>query len=57
MPCIFLCPRCGQASNDGRPDPTPRVCAPCRSLESERQGDAVRLFEPTPTQLEGQMSF
>jgi len=53
----FLCPRCGQSSDDGRADSTPRVCAPCRALEAQPQGESVRLFEPAPTQLPGQLGF
>jgi len=57
MPMHFLCPRCGQSSDDGRADSTPRVCAPCRALEAQPQGESVRLFEPAPAQLPGQLGF
>lgn len=46
------CHRCGQwAMLDGD------RCEPCRKLEREPQGEAVRLFEPAPTQMPGQMTL
>lgn len=44
------CPRCGQRGGE-------TVCPPCRKLEREPQGETVRLFEPAPTQLEGQLTL
>jgi len=32
-------------------------CRPCRDAEHEPQGDVVRLFEPAPAQLEGQLTL
>jgi hypothetical protein len=46
-PCI----RCGQMSDAAS------VCASCRSGEREPQGEAVRLFEPAPSQIPGQLGF
>jgi hypothetical protein len=42
------CPRCGQMSDRAS------RCGVCKALEREPQGEAVRLFEPAPAQLEGQ---
>lgn len=33
------------------------VCESCQSADREPQGEAVRLFEPAPTQITGQLSF
>lgn len=44
------CPRCGQTG-------TADVCGACRKLEREAQGESVRLFEPAPTQLPGQLAL
>jgi len=35
----------------------PMVCDTCRKAEREPQGEAVRLFTPAPTQLDGQLSL
>jgi hypothetical protein len=45
------CSRCGQMSDAAG------VCASCRTLERKPQGETVRLFEPAPTQLPGQLNF
>jgi hypothetical protein len=34
-----------------------RVCDPCRTLERKPQGETVKLFEPAPNQMPGQLSF
>lgn len=58
-----VCIRCWQSTLqplgalDLSKPPEPFVCEPCRKLEREPQGTAVRLFEPAPTQLPGQMAF
>jgi hypothetical protein len=44
------CPQCGQL---GRVD----ACDPCRRLERRSQGEAVRLFEPAPNQMPGQLAL
>jgi hypothetical protein len=46
------CASCGQltASASG-------VCNACKATERAPQGQAVRLFEPAPNQLTGQLSF
>lgn len=44
------CPRCGQT---GSPD----VCARCLELERAPQGHAIRLFEPAPTPMAGQLEL
>lgn len=50
------CERCGQVAiatiRDGS-----LVCEPCRSLEREPQGEAMRLFAPAPNQTPGQLTF
>jgi hypothetical protein len=33
------------------------VCPACRALEAMPQGEAVRLFEPAPAQLAGQLGL
>lgn len=44
------CPRCGQTgSND--------VCTACVAREHEPQGDVVRLFEPAPAVMPGQLAL
>lgn len=60
---IYNCP-CGQTSTDDSRDDErhlmiecPRVCDVCRSAALEPQGEAVRLFEPAPTQMAGQMTL
>jgi recombinational DNA repair protein RecR len=45
------CPRCQQVST------LRGVCATCRAIDREPQGEAVRLFTPAPNQLPGQLSF
>jgi hypothetical protein len=46
----IACPSCGQLGRD-------TVCDSCRTTAREPQGEAVRLFEPAPTQLDGQLAF
>jgi hypothetical protein len=50
------CPRCGsqQFTTDER---AALVCISCRAKDREPQGEVVKLFEPAPTQLEGQLNF
>jgi hypothetical protein len=50
----MTCTRCGQASITRQ---TPNVCETCKAVERRKQGETVRLFEPAPTQMPGQMSF
>lgn len=65
MTDLSKCERCGQSCITIHPDgwSVPMlstgaiVCEPCQQREREPQGETVRLFEPAPTQLEGQMSF
>jgi hypothetical protein len=45
------CPRCGQLSDAAGP------CATCRAVDREPQGETVRLFEPAPAQMPGQVPF
>lgn len=33
------------------------VCEPCRKIEREPQGESVKLFEPAPNQMPGQLAF
>jgi hypothetical protein len=47
------CPRCGQ-SVIGHSD---SVCMKCRAVDREPQGETVRLFEPAPNQLPGQLTI
>lgn len=48
------CYECGQVKADPRPF---GACPACLEAQRLPQGQAVRLFEPAPTQLEGQMTF
>ena len=48
------CARCGQTVITRADVP---MCATCKAIAARPQGETVRLFEPAPTQLEGQMSF
>lgn len=48
------CARCGQTVITRADAP---VCARCRALERESQGSSVRLFEPAPAQLAGQLDL
>jgi hypothetical protein len=52
----FACPcfKCGQIKNDPRPY---GACEPCRNAERKPQGEAMALFTPAPTQLDGQLAF
>src|SRR5689334_10995228 len=49
-PIPLPCPRCGQMSRETR-----GVCDSCRKQERKPQGEAIRLFEPAPSQIPGQM--
>jgi hypothetical protein len=35
----------------------PAVCESCRKLERQPQGENMRLFEPAPNQMPGQLGF
>jgi predicted RNA-binding Zn-ribbon protein involved in translation (DUF1610 family) len=48
------CSRCGQTVIT-RADPP--VCETCRRLERRSQGETVRLFEPAPNQIPGQLAL
>lgn len=48
------CFRCGQTKADPRPF---GICPRCASADREPQGETVRLFEPAPAQLPGQLAF
>lgn len=48
------CPRCHQTRAVSRDD---TVCIVCRYLEHEPQGDVVRLFEPAPAVMPGQLAL
>jgi hypothetical protein len=49
------CVRCGQVVIT-RHDPP--VCQTCRKLERrEAEGESMRLFEPAPTQITGQLGL
>jgi predicted RNA-binding Zn-ribbon protein involved in translation (DUF1610 family) len=48
------CSRCGQTVIT-RADPP--VCQTCRRLERRSQGETVRLFEPAPNQMPGQLAL
>lgn len=47
----YACPRCGQMSD------TAGICQSCRGRDREPQGETVKLFEPAPAQISGQMSL
>lgn len=49
------CHRCGQRLVV--PPAAPRVCEPCRASDREPQGEAVRLFQPAPNQIPGQLNL
>jgi hypothetical protein len=49
---ITECPRCG-----ARFLGLPRLCNACQQLDREPQGETVRLFEPAPAQMPGQLAF
>lgn len=61
----YTCTQCGQtidprlvvATDRGGVYTVPLRCDPCEDALREPQGTAVRLFEPTPTQLEGQLTL
>ena len=44
---IKPCDRCGQMSDAAG------ICATCRAVEREPQGETVRLFEPAPAPMPG----
>jgi hypothetical protein len=46
------CPRCGQTGAM-----CGEVCITCRAVDREPQGETVRLFEPAPTQIPGQLNL
>lgn len=48
---LVECPRCGQLREISG------VCEWCRKADREPQGEAVKLFEPAPTQIPGQLAF
>jgi hypothetical protein len=48
------CSRCGQAVITRAEVP---MCATCRAVDHEPQGEAVRLFTPAPAQMPGQLGF
>jgi hypothetical protein len=48
------CARCRQQGITRR---EPNVCDTCRDRDREPQGEAVRLFQPAPEQLPGQLSL
>lgn len=48
------CAQCGQTVIT-RQDPP--ICQTCRKLDRAPQGEAVRLFQPAPTQLPGQLTI
>jgi hypothetical protein len=45
--------RCGQLTAHG----IDRTCGPCQARDKAPQGEAVKLFEPAPTQLAGQTAL
>ena len=48
------CFKCGQI----KPDPRPfGACETCRKADRAAQGETVRLFEPAPAQIPGQLAF
>jgi DnaJ-class molecular chaperone len=53
VPCE--CHRCGQRL--AVPPAAARICEPCRGLERQPQGEAVRLFTPAPTEIPGQLAL
>lgn len=48
------CARCGQTVISREEAPT---CETCRKVAREPQGETVRLFEPAPAQMPGQLAF
>lgn len=51
------CDRCGQltAYDAAEAFSGPALCPKCTKLDRAPQGEAVRLFEPAPAQITGQM--
>jgi hypothetical protein len=47
------CPRCGQTSSAMCGE----VCVACRTTDRAPQGETVRLFEPAPIQVPGQLAL
>jgi hypothetical protein len=47
------CPRCGQRTAAE----VVRVCSACRTGDRQPQGETVRLFEPAPNVMPGQLSM
>jgi hypothetical protein len=47
----YACPRCEQLSD------VQGLCPRCVALDREPQGESVRLFQPAPTQLPGQLAL
>lgn len=47
----YACRGCGQLQDHLG------LCPRCHGLEREPQGQAVRLFEPAPTQIPGQLGL
>jgi hypothetical protein len=55
MPDHFKsCSRCGQTVITRAEVP---LCATCRAVERQPQGESVRLFNPAPAQMPGQLGF
>jgi recombinational DNA repair protein (RecF pathway) len=48
------CPRCHQTRARRHES---MQCVVCHHIDSLPQGDPVRLFEPAPTQIAGQLAF
>jgi hypothetical protein len=48
------CARCGQTVITRAETP---VCGVCADLARAPQGETVRLFEPAPVQMPGQLNF
>jgi hypothetical protein len=58
----FMCSRCKQFAVPGatvrdQPADQPLACETCRAADRAPQGETVKLFEPSPAQLPGQLSL
>lgn len=57
---VWECSRCGQrhaVALAGAGQIPPNICEPCQQQDRKPQGEAVRLFEPAPNQIPGQLAL
>lgn len=55
-PMAATCTSCGQTATT-RDRSQPAICGRCRDELRAPQGEAVRLFQPAPAQIPGQLNF